>query len=114
MATTTSCSREIHVGDVGTLIEVTLYDCTTVVDLTGATVTELVFMKPSGTKVTVDAEFKTDGTDGVIQYIVPEAEKETDPPFFDEAGAWKIQGKVTLPTGVWNSDIAKFKVYDNL
>lgn len=114
MATTTSCSREIHVGDIGTLIEVTLYDCTTVVDLTGATSTELIFVKPSGEKVTVDATFKTDGTDGILQYIVPEADQENDPEFFNEYGTWKIQGKVVLPTGTWNSDIAKFKVYDNL
>lgn len=114
MATTTSCSREIHVGDVGTLIEVTLLDCNTVVDLTGATVTDLVFVKPSGEKVTKEATFKTDGTDGILQYIVEEAEEEEDPPFFNEYGTWKIQGKVVLPTGTWNSDIAKFKVYDNL
>jgi hypothetical protein len=113
MATTTSCTREIHVGDIGTLIEVTLYDCNVVVDLTGATVTEMIFVKPSGIKITKDATFKTDGTDGILQYVVEEPE-ENEAPFFDEYGTWKIQGFVTLPAGSWSSDIAKFKVYANL
>ena len=107
MATTTSCPREIHVGDIGTLIEVTLYDCGTPVNLTGATTKEIILLKPSGTKVTKTASFKTDGTDGIIQYIAVAND-------FDESGPWKIQGHVVLPTGEWRSDTGKFKVLDNL
>ena len=107
MATTTSCTREIHVGDIGTLLEVTLYDCSTPVDLTGATETTLILVSPTGVKTELTATFKTDGTDGILQYI-------SDDETFTEAGTWKIQGFVILPAGQWSSDIAKFKVYANL
>jgi len=32
----------------------------------------------------------------------------------DMTGKWKIQAKVTLPTGTWSSNIEAFKVYPNL
>lgn len=107
MATTTSCPREVHIGDKGTLLEVTLYDCTEVVPLQDASVKEIILLKPSGNKVTKTASFKTDGSDGIIQYI----SLATD---FDEVGVWKLQGHVVLPTGEWRSDVGKFKVIDNL
>ena len=98
---------EIHVGDIGTAFEVTLKDCDGVVDISTATSKELIFRKPDKTVVVKIAVFKTDGTDGIIQYL-------TILDDLDLKGAWSIQAKVTLPTGTWSSDIQKFKVYANL
>jgi hypothetical protein len=102
-----TCGKEIHVGDIGTLFEVTLYDCELVVDLTGATTLEIIFLKPDGSKLIASASFKTDGTDGVITYAAISGD-------IDQAGSWKLQAHVVLPTGEWWSDTDKFKVYANL
>jgi len=98
---------EIHTYDIGTVFEVTLLDTDVVVDIALATTKEIIFLKPSGTSVTKTAEFKTTGSDGIIQYT-------TILDDLNEVGGWKIQAKVTLPTGTWSSDISKFKVYSNI
>lgn len=98
---------EIHVGDIGTAFKVTLKDCDVIVDVSTASLKEIVFKKPDKTIVTKPAAFVTDGIDGEIQYITIDGD-------LDAKGTWYIQARVTLPTGTWSSDIDKFKVYDNL
>lgn len=103
-----ACSvEEIHVGDIGTVFEVTLNDCDAIVDLTGALSQELIFKKPDKSVITRTTVFKTDGTDGIITYTTVAND-------LDQKNSWQVQAKVTLPTGTWSSDIHKFKVYDNL
>ena len=101
-------ANEIHVGDIGTSFQVTLYDSTNIVDISGATTKTLYFLKPDGTtKLTKTASFLTDGTDGILEYLTISGD-------LDVSGTWKIQAKVVLPSGEWSSDIGKFKVYDNI
>lgn len=103
-----ACSiYEIHLGDIGTAFEITLKDCEVIVDISTASLKQIIFRKPDKTVVTHDAIFKTDGTDGVIQYLTILND-------LDQTGTWYIQAKVTLPAGTWSSDTAKFKVYKNL
>lgn len=100
---------EIHLDDVGTIFRVTIVDCDDVfIDISTASVKQLVFKKPDGTSVTQTAVFFTDGTDGILDYVTVSGD-------LDLVGeGWKIQGKVTLATGNWSSDIGTFPVYDNL
>lgn len=100
--------NEIHIGDIGTIFEVTLMDDTVIVDISSASSMVIVFEKPDKTIVNNTAIFSGDGTDGKMQYIIA---TDTE---LDQKGNWKIQGIVELPTGKWSSDIAKFKVYENL
>lgn len=101
--------EEIHVGDIGTVFRATISDdCAgTIVDVSTASAQSLTFLKPDGSTVTKTTVFYTDGTDGIIQYV-------TILDDLDQAGTWKLQGAVTLPTGTWSTDIHKFKVYANL
>jgi hypothetical protein len=99
--------EEIHLYDIGTSFEITLKDCDVVVDVSSASLKEIIFKKPDKTTVTKTADFKTDGTDGIIQYITVLDD-------LDQKGSWYIQAKVTLPTGTWSSNTEKFKVYPNL
>lgn len=99
--------EEVHLLDIGTIFEITLYDDTVIVDLSGATVKSILLTDANGAVVVHAADFKTDGTDGIIQYT-------TIADDLSSAGNWKIQGRVTLPTGTWSSDISTFKVYTNL
>lgn len=103
-----ACSiYEIHLGDIGTVFEVTMKDCDVVVDISLASVMQVIFKKPDKTVVPKTAVFKTDGTDGILQYTTVLDD-------LDQKGTWYIQAKITMPTGTWSSDTSKFKVYANL
>lgn len=100
-------AREIHEGDIGTIFEITLLDGDAIVDVSTASAQSILFEKPDGTTMIVTSVFKTDGTDGIIQYATI---LDDLTPF----GKWKVQAHVVLPTGSWKSDISKFTVYANI
>ena len=58
-------SNEIHLNDIGTIFEVTLYDCEIILpDLPEATELYIKFQKPDKkTTVTQVSAFKTDGSE---------------------------------------------------
>lgn len=104
----TAISRqEIHVGDVGTVFRITVYDGAAVVDLSDSTDLLLVLKKPDGTTLERELEFTTDGTDGKVEYVLESGD-------MDAAGAWSGQVKVTFTEGQWWSNIVKFTVRQNL
>jgi len=98
---------EVHKNDIGTAFRVTVQDGDTVVDVSGATIKQIIFQKPSGTTVTQTATFVTDGTDGQIQYVTVSGD-------LDEAGKWIMQGYVVLAAWQGHSDMYQFEVYENL
>ena len=100
-------ASEVHLNDIGTIFEVTLKDGGTIVDVSGATTKEIIFRSPAGVVKTNTASFKTDGTDGVIQYT-------TIADDLDEEGRWGIQGRIVLSTGDWKTDLDEFLVHRNL
>ncbi len=104
---------EIHVGDIGTVFEITLQDCSdpaaiVPVDLTGATTIEIIFQKPPSTKVVqTGVVVNPPGTDGLIKYTSVADD-------LDKSGTWKIQARVVFPTGEWFSSVDEFIVYPNI
>lgn len=100
-------SREVHVGDVGTIFRATLSDQDTVVDLSTATTLELLFLKPDGTLSTKTAVLSNAGTDGRMQYTAEVG-------FLDAAGRWKWQPRVEFTADIWSGDILQFTVFPNL
>lgn len=100
-------SQEIHVGDVGTILEVTVTDSGVAVNLSSATTKEIFLSKPNGVVITKTAAFVSNGSDGKLQYTTIIGD-------LDQHGIWKLQVKVALPTGTWQSDIQEFRVYPNL
>lgn len=99
---------EIHLNDIGTIFKLSIKDCQNgIVDISSATNVMITFKKPSGSSMVKLGTLFTDGTDGIVQYVTIAND-------LDEIGSWKIQAKVNLPTGSWNSNIESFKVYDNL
>jgi hypothetical protein len=103
----TCSNQEIHVNDIGTAFEVTLEDCGVIVDLSGAISITFTFSDPQGNNSAKVGALLTDGTDGKVVYTIQALD-------LDEAGIWKLQVTVELPTGTWNSNIEKFRVYPNL
>jgi len=104
----TKLTEKIFVGDIGTAFIGTFKENGVIVDISSATVKNIVFEKPNGLKVTMPGSFVTDGTDGQLQYVSVADD-------LDIGGKWRLQGFVNLG-GVWvgHSDIVEFKVYDNL
>ena len=104
--------EELHNGDIGTIIRATIRDLQAdgskiILDISSASLMELIFRKPDGTKITQTAVFTTDGTNGQIEYVILIGD-------IDQDGDWKVQGRVVLPSGDWKSDIKTFKVHENL
>lgn len=103
-------ANEIHIGDIGTVFEVTILDDVTPINISAGSSMEIIFTKPdaSKTKVINTAVLSGDGTDGKMRYTIVLASE------LDIKGKWKIQGRLTLPSGTWSTDISDFKVYENL
>lgn len=99
----------IHVGDVGTIITLTIYedDETTAVDVSSATTKTIYVRKPSGTKDSWTATFTTDGSDGKITYTTTTGD-------IDETGTWLVQGYVEIGTSKHYSTRESFRVFANL
>lgn len=99
----------IHVGDVGTIIRLTITesDGTTAVDVSTATVKKFYFAKPSGEKLAVTAEFNTTGVDGKLKYTTIAGD-------IDVAGVWQVQAYVEIGTAKYYSTKTTFSVQSNL
>lgn len=98
---------EVRMGDIGTVIEITVIDCGSVVNLSTATTKELIFKNPDGIIKTTTAGFVTDGTDGKIAYT-------TVADFLDVEGTWKVQANIIMPSWTGRSSVSTFTVKSNL
>lgn len=66
-----STAPELHVGDIGTVITVTVNEGGSAADISTFTATkDFIIRKPDGSVVTWSASFMTDGTDGKVQYSI--------------------------------------------
>lgn len=101
-----------QVGDVGTKFLVTILEDDDAgnpqaVDVSGATLKTVTLKPPSGAVITRNASFETDGTDGKIFILSQSGDLSV-------AGAWEVQGRVTLAAGDWRSEVGSFAVKANL
>lgn len=71
-------------SDYGGIIELTVTDAGTAVDISSYTTRQFKFLTPSGTLKTKTATLKTDGTDGKLQYTLASGD-------IDAPGAWYVQ-----------------------
>jgi len=99
----------LHIGDTGTpIIAHFLKEDSTDLDISGASLCEIHFLKPDKTAITKAAMCYTDGTDGKAVYY-------TEADFLDQAGVMKVQGHVTFPDGKnWRTEVAWKTVDANL
>lgn len=106
---------KIHVNDVGVAFRPTFKDqAGAVVPVDTAADLKMWFEKPPAVEggdpetVEFDAQFYTDGTDGVAQYVTEDGD-------LDRPGEWRVQAVAHMVVGEpLHSDILKFKVYPNL
>tara|TARA_R110002110_G_scaffold293063_4_gene507080 strand:+ start:326 stop:634 length:309 start_codon:yes stop_codon:yes gene_type:complete len=100
-------ANEIHLNDIGTQFLLTVTDGSTAVDISSASTKQIIIKKPSGTKITANTAFSSDGSDGKMYYTTVTND-------LDEAGSYKLQGKVIISDGTFYTDITTFKVHRNL
>lgn len=104
--------KELHIGDYGTIIEVTIIDPNTnsAQDISDADNKQFYFRNPAGTIINVSGTFKTDGSDGIVQYTVEDGDSvlETYP------GGWILQVEIESTAGHWRSEKKQFTVYGNI
>lgn len=87
---------KVYVGDTGTVI---VLDCGQ--DVSAASARSIEYRKPDGTTGSWAAS--ASGTNA-IQFT-------TLAGTLDQAGRWRLQAKVTLPSGVWLGETADLMVY---
>ncbi len=98
--------EKIIAGDYGQDIELTFIDVDTdaAADVSGYSSTiQMVFTDPDDTVTSKTATFKTDGSDGIIEYTV-----ESD---FLTAGSWSVRGRVAAGNAKLSTEDYSFKVY---
>ena len=103
-------ASEIHKDDVGTRFLITVKDDGLPVNISGVSggsVHEVSFRKPSDTVIDRNATLKDYGISGVMFY-------DTVAGDLDEAGLYKLQAKVIVPSGTFFTDIFSFKVHPNI
>ena len=100
---------EIHIDDVGTRFLMSVKDDGSTVDISAATIKQVNFRKPSDTIINRTGSVLGDGssTSGVMYY-------DTVAGDLDEAGHYKLQAKVAIPSGTYYTDIHTFQVHCNL
>ncbi len=101
---------DMHVGDYGTTIEMTIINRQTRRPLDLATITSMYmkFEKPSGATLEKTAVMANPpGNDGVIKYVVESG-------LVDETGKWLIQARLLDIGGLWHTDIMEFNVAENI
>jgi hypothetical protein len=98
---------DIHVGDIGTQLVVLVEDENGFMDISGATVKQILLFSPRGDLLIRDASFVTDGTDGLLVYTTLKDDLLV-------AGEWKIQADLTNSSGSWSTDVKTFDVLPNV
>jgi hypothetical protein len=99
--------EKIISGDYGQVLELTFIDVDTdaAADISGySTTIQMVFTDPDDTETAKTATFKTDGTDGIIEYTVDAT--------FLTAGSWRVRGRVAAGNARLSTEDYAFKVYE--
>lgn len=96
-------SENMHVGDIGTHIRVTIsgYDG----DFTPTTI-KFSFLKPNKTKVSKDGVLYS-ASNGIVEYVTQDGD-------LDIKGIWKLQVWVELSDGSWYTNKTTFEVDNNI
>lgn len=98
-----------QVNDVGLklLVRILQPSGTAVVDLSQATLKQIILLRPDGQRIVATAQFFTDGTDGKIYYNTVEGDLAVN-------GRYKIQGYVEFGGIELHTSVGKFDVKSNI
>lgn len=97
----------VQVGAIGLLIELELIDGYGALDISNATVKNILLEKPNNTVLTVSGSFVTDGKDGLLYYSTVSGD-------LDQDGVYNAQAYLEIPGFIGYSAPISFTVYPNL
>ncbi len=98
-----SDEAQLHVGDVGTEIVVTVVDqAGAAVNISGATELTIYLTRPNRTVLTKTAVLDTNGVNGKMKYVTQSGDLSV-------AGTWKVQGYVAGASG-WSGSTREASV----
>lgn len=98
----------IHLNNIGTVFSVTVYDETnTLVNVSGASVAEMLFYLPDTTIYTRSGVLQNAGISGVMQYTSVSGD-------LNQIGMWRYQGHITYGGRNLYTDITDFRVSNNI
>lgn len=104
-------NNEVHVGDVGTVVTLEIQGCVNgslqVLDVSTATVKQIIFSSPTGVASAKTATFATDGKDGKIRYTLAEGD-------LNAPGQWTLQGYIEMPAWQGHTSVVRLPVDANL
>ena len=107
----TAIYDEVHVGDVVDIIVTFLDEEGDVLDISSATIKQILLNATGRTAVARDAEFVTDGSDGKLTYTTVSGET----PDLPLAGICWVQGYVSLGGSVnLHTEMDSFPIRGNL
>lgn len=98
---------DIHIDDYGWVGKLALKQDGAAVDISSYTTRQFIFKSPSGVKTTKTATFDTDGTDGVLKYMVEAG-------LINEVGDWWVQARIAKTGAELTSDPILFRVKKRL
>lgn len=78
-------------------------------DISSFTTLEFIIERPDGTKVTKDADFETDGTDGILSATLTQADN-----VFTQKGYYQVQAILASATQYFPTSVYGFDVDDPL
>ena len=100
-------ASEIHVNDVGTRFLITVKEDSTVVDISGAESLSIFIRNPDDTLLARSGNLHTDGTDGNMYYDLASGDVNV-------AGHYKLQGRVSLSSSTYYTNVYNFQVHCNI
>jgi hypothetical protein len=99
--------EQAQVNDIGTIITLTVYDGSEVVDISSATSMQIRLKPKNGLRIDKTATFVTDGVDGKIECVVSTND-------FAVGAVYSVQGYIVMPSGTWHTSIKEITVNKNL
>ena len=89
------------VGDIGTIIELTIKDQDlAVVDISSASTLQILMKAPDGTVTTQTGVLSGDGTDGKMRYVTQAGD-------WTMHGVWEIQGRAVITAGTFRTRVIR-------
>jgi hypothetical protein len=98
---------EVHIGDVGTIIRISITEQGSPLDLTDASVIKVKMKRKDRSTKEVDGTPYGPEIDGVVQCI-------SDATYFTTKGKTTGQVYLEYPSGKWHTSDFEFEVYDNI
>jgi hypothetical protein len=99
--------NDIYASDYGWTGKLRMVQDGAAVDISSYTTRQFIFRSPSGTLKTKTAAFDTDGTDGVLKYVVESG-------VIDASGRWIVQVRISKTNVELTSQELPFFVYSRI